>query len=181
MERSERMSVLTTIRVEQPQDFSVIKEVNDLAFGQEGESNLIGNLRTTNTFISELSLVFETEMNEVVGHILFSEITIETADGAVQSLALAPVAVKPGFQGKGIGSALIQEGLKRSKELGYDSVVVLGHSSYYPKFGFTLASAKGIRAPFDVPDEAFMVIELRQGALDGVQGTVKYPEAFSAV
>ncbi|WP_318614355.1 N-acetyltransferase [Sporosarcina sp. YIM B06819] len=169
------------IRVEQPQDFTAIKQVNDLAFEQEGESNLIAKLRTTDTFIPELSLVFENEQRDIVGHILFSLITIETAQGSVESLALAPVAVKPGSQNKGIGSALIKEGLKRSQGLGYDSVVVLGHSSYYPKFGFQLASSKGITAPFDVTDEAFMVIELRTGALDDVQGTVNYPPAFSDV
>ena len=169
------------IRVEQPQDFTTIKQVNDLAFEQEGESNLIAKLRTTDTFIPELSLVFENEQREIVGHILFSLISIETAQGSVESLALAPVAVKPSAQNKGIGSALIWEGLKRSEELGYDSVVVLGHSSYYPKFGFISASDKGIKAPFDVPDEAFMVIELRQGTLDGVKGTVSYPPAFSEV
>ncbi|MFJ7934730.1 GNAT family N-acetyltransferase [Sporosarcina sp. NPDC096371] len=172
---------MTIIRVEQPADFIAIKEVNDLAFGQEGESNLITAIRTSDSFIPELTLVFESEKNEIIGHILFSLITIETAESSVQSLALAPVVVKPDFQNKGIGSLLKKEGLKRSKELGYDSVVVLGHSDYYPKFGFIIASEKGIKAPFDVPNEAFMVIELQQGALDNVQGTVKYPEAFLGV
>ncbi|WP_342515151.1 N-acetyltransferase [Sporosarcina sp. FSL K6-1522] len=172
---------MTVIRVEQPRDFAVIKEVNDLAFGQEGESELIANLRGSDAFIPELSLVAESDKREIIGHILFSVIHIETTVGAVQSLALAPMAVKPDFQHKGIGSLLIKEGLKRSQELGYASVVVLGHSDYYPKFGFTLASGKGIKAPFDVPDEAFMVMELQHGALDNAQGTVQYPEAFMGV
>ena len=172
---------MTDIRVEQPRDFAVIKEVNDLAFGQEEESELVAKLRGSDAFIPELSLVAENDKQEIIGHILFSVIHIETAMEAVQSLALAPVAVTPDFQNKGIGSLLIKEGLKRSKELGYESVVVLGHSDYYPKFGFTLASGKGIKAPFDVPDEAFMVMELQQGALDNAQGTVRYPEAFLGV
>lgn len=175
------MIVLNNIRVEQENDFQAIKEVNDLAFGQEGESNLIDKIRKSSAFISDLSLVVETEDKEIVGHILFSIVVIETAEGNVQSLALAPVAVKPDYQNEGIGSSLIREGLKRSKELGYRSVIVLGHSTYYPRFGFIPASEKDIKSPFEVPDEAFMVIELQKGALDGVQGTVSYPEAFSEV
>jgi putative acetyltransferase len=178
---SERMIVLNNIRVEQENDFQAVKEVNDLAFGQEGESNLIDKIRKSAAFIPDLSLVVETEDKEIVGHILFSIVVIETEEGNVQSLALAPVAVKPDYQNEGIGSSLIREGLKRSKELGYRSVIVLGHSTYYPRFGFIPASEKDIKSPFEVPDEAFMVIELQKGALDGVQGTVSYPEAFSEV
>jgi len=175
------MNVLNNIRVEKENDFQAIKEVNDLAFGQDGESNLIGKIRTSSAFIPALSLVVETEDKEIVGHILFSTIVIETTEGTVQSLALAPMAVKPGYQNEGIGSSLVREGLKRSKELGYHSVIVLGHSAYYPRFGFITASEKDIKSPFEVPDEAFMVIELQKGALNGVQGTVCYPEAFSGV
>ncbi len=175
------MNVLNNIRVEHENDFQAIKEVNDLAFGQEGESNLIDKIRKSATFISGLSLVFETEDKEIVGHILFSTVVIETEKGAVQSLALAPLAVKPGYQNKGIGSTLVIEGIKRSKELGYRSVIVLGHSEYYPKFGFIPAIEKDIKCPFEVPSEAFMVLELQKGALDGIKGTVSYPEAFSGV
>lgn len=161
--------------MEQEKDFPVIKEINNLAFGQSGESELIENIRNTDNYIPELSLVFETEELEVLGHILFSLITIES----IPSLALAPMAVKPDFQNQGIGSLLVKEGLKRCEELGYDSVVVLGHSNFYPKFGFIPASEKGIKCPFEVPNEAFMVFEIKPGALNHAQGTVNYPEAFS--
>ena len=167
--------------MEKAKDFQVIKAINDLAFGQGSESKLIENIRNTDDFITELSLVFENEKLEVVGHILFSPITIETKTASIPALALAPMAVKPDFQNEGIGSILVNEGLKRCEELGHDSVVVLGHPNFYPKFGFILASEKGIKCPFEVPSEAFMVFEIKPGAMNNVQGTVQYPKVFSVV
>jgi putative acetyltransferase len=175
------MFVLYKIREEKDQDILAIKEVNDLAFGRENESKLIEAIRNSEYFVPQLSLVAETDTQEIIGHILFSMITIETENGPFQSLALTPMAVKPKFQNKGIGSALVREGLKRCAELGYHSVVVLGHPDFYPKFGFIPASTKGIKAPFEVPDEVFMIYETKPGSLNGVKGIVKYPEAFSAV
>lgn len=166
------------IRAEQPQDIQKIKEVNDVAFGQENEGRLIEAIRSSDTFVPELSLVADTEEQEIMGHILFSRIRIETAHGNVESLALAPMAVKPVSQNKGVGSALVKEGIERATELGFESVVVLGHPIYYPKFGFIPASEKGIKPPFEVSDEVFMVLELVPGALDEVEGTVRYPDAF---
>lgn len=166
------------IRQETAQDCMAIKEVNNLAFGRNNESQLIEELRKSRSFIPQLSLVTETDTREIVGHILFSEISIETKNGSIPSLALAPMAVKPSYQKIGVGSALIKEGLKRCKELGYHSVIVLGHPEYYSKFGFIKASTKGIFPPFDVPDEAFMVYELQPNAFKGIQGTVRYPEPF---
>ena len=172
---------LYKFRPETAKDIPTIQEVNDLAFGGGDESTLIEAIRQSDIFIPELSLVAETDQNEIIGHILFSPITIESGRKSVPSLALAPMAVKPPHQKKGIGSSLVNEGLKRCRELGYESVVVLGHSEYYPRFGFEIASNKGIQAPFDVPDEAFMVIELIPRSLENVQGTVKYSEPFTLV
>lgn len=169
------------VRVEQEKDILAIKEVNDLAFGQGNEARLIEAIRNSEFFVPDLSLVAETDKHEIIGHILFSVITIETENGSVRSLALAPLAVTPKYQNQGVGSSLVREGLRRSKELGFTSVIVLGHAEYYPKFGFTAASDKGIKSPFEVPDEAFMIYELRPGALNHVQGTVNYPESFSVV
>ena len=167
--------------MEQAKDFRVIKEINDLAFGQGSESKLIENIRNADDFIPKLSLVFENEKLEITGHILFSPITIETKTASIRSLALAPMAVNPDFQNQGIGSILVKEGLKRCEELGYDSVVVLGHPKFYPKFGFIPAIEKGIKCPFEVPSEAFMIYEIKPGALNDVQGTVQYPKVFSVV
>lgn len=109
---------------------------------------------------------------------MLSKITIEKDEASVESLALAPVSVATGHQKKGIGGKLIVAALEKQKELGYGSVVVLGHSEYYPKFGFKKASEWNIKAPFEVPDEAFMAIELSENALQGVEGIVQYSNAF---
>ncbi|QHE54049.1 GNAT family N-acetyltransferase [Pontibacillus sp. HMF3514] len=166
------------IRQENEEDINEVKEVNDLAFNQEDEFELIERLRDSNAFIPELSLVAVNNENNVIGHILFTRISIENEGRSVPSLALAPMAVHPHFQKKGIGGSLINEGIKRAKSLGFESVVVLGHDQYYPKFGFLKASHYNIEAPFDVPDEAFMVQELKENALQHVEGTVRYSTPF---
>lgn len=115
---------------------------------------------------------------EIVGHILLSKIKINNDNQFAESLALAPVSVLPEYQNKGIGRLLILEALKKAKELEYNSVVVLGHPEYYPKFGFEKASSWGIKAPFEVPEEAFMALELQENALYNISGVVEYPSAF---
>ena len=94
------------------------------------------------------------------------------------SIALAPVAVLPKYQGQGIGSQLILKGMNRAKSLDFQSVIVLGHSEYYPRFGFVPASTYSITAPFEVPNEAFMACELKRGALHEVSGIVEYAKEF---
>jgi len=169
---------MNTIRPETAEDHAAIREVNTLAFGREVEARLVENLRRLPDFIPELSLV-GIEAGQVVGHILFSPLVIETQEGAVTALALAVLAVRPELQNQGIGSELVRDGLEECRRLGHKTVVVVGHPEYYPRFGFSSARAKGLEAPFPVPDEAFMVLELVPGALDGVGGTVKYPPPFS--
>lgn len=94
------------------------------------------------------------------------------------SLALAPVSVTPEYQRKGIGSTLIREAIQRACELGYKSIIVLGHKDYYPNFGFKRADLWEISAPFPVSSESFMALELKEGALQHVHGTVVYPKEF---
>lgn len=118
---------------------------------------------------------------EIIGHILFSRITLETETGNISTLGLAPMAVKPQWQNKGIGSNLATHGLKLCNELGYKHVIVLGHPNFYPKFGFVPAVSFGIESPFPIPDEAFMALELEKNSLHGLQGTIKYPPAFHTV
>ena len=168
---------MITIRPETAEDYAAIHEVNLLAFGQEIEPRLVEALRRLPDFIPELSLV-AAEASQVVGHILFSPFVIETKDGTVPALTLAPLAVRPEFQNQGIGSQLVREGLEECRRLGHSIVVVVGHPEYYPRFGFSPARARGLEAPFPVPDEAFMVLELAPGALDGVAGTVRFPPPF---
>jgi putative acetyltransferase len=168
------------IRAEIGEDRPAIYEVNKLAFGQEKEPRLVDALRESDDFISELSLVAVKE-GKVVGHILFNPMVIETKIGLVRVLGLAPLAVLPEFQRHGIGSELVRKGLEECQHFGHEVVVVIGHPEYYPRFGFSSARAKGLEAPFEVPDEAFMVLEIKEGALEGISGTIKLPPAFEGL
>lgn len=169
------------IRQEQPLDYEAVFTLNERAFGQPNEARLVNALRGSDAFIPELSMVAETD-GRIVGHILFTKIAIRNTDAdAFESLSLAPMAVEPDLQNRGIGSKLVRAGLKKAAELGYHSVIVLGHEKYYPRFGFKPASLWDIKAPYDVPDDVFLALELTEGALDGVHGTVKYPEEFDSV
>jgi len=167
------------IRPETPGDIPAIFELNLRAFGQPAEAQMVDKLRRDGDFIPELSLV-AVDGVRIVGHILFPPVTISSPEGDIAALALAPMAVLPEFQGRGIGSLLVKEGLAACRCLGHRIVVVVGHPAYYPKFGFFPACERGIDVPFPVPDEALMVTALVEGALEGVHGTIRYPHAFDA-
>lgn len=173
------------IRQELPEEYNQTEEVVERAFLNEEFSDktehlLVSRIRKSDAFVPELSLVAVTQDNEIVGHILLSKIHIIDGTTVVaNSLALAPVSVVPKLQNKGIGSQLIREALIKAKELGYQSVIVLGHKDYYPRFGFKPASLWKIKAPFDVPPEFFMALELTGNALANAQGVVHYSKAFT--
>lgn len=172
------------IRPERFEEYHITEEVIEKAFLDEEYSDqkehfLVNRIRQSDAFIPELSLVAVNPNKEIIGHILLSKITIVNGDNIADSLALAPVCVAPEHQKRGIGSQLIQEAIKMAKELGHQSVIVLGHKDYYPKFGFKQASSWNIRAPFEVPSEVFMALELAENSLQNVQGVVQYSEAFS--
>ncbi|MDA1599408.1 N-acetyltransferase [Bacillus cereus] len=173
---------MVTIRQEQQNDYRKTEEVVQQAFLNEEfsdkkEHELVKRIRECDAFVPELSIVAIDE--EIVGYIMLSKITIEKDGASVDSLALAPVSVARGHQKKGIGGKLIKVALEKAKELGYGSVVVLGHPEYYPKFGFKKASEWNIQAPFEVPGEVFMAMELRENALESVEGIVQYSSAFA--
>jgi len=170
----------TEIREEIHRDHETVYRLHELAFKQANEAELVKALRKSRAFIPGLSLV-ALHHEAIVGHILFTKILIKNSVTVYESLALAPVSVHPDHQRTGIGSALIRAGLQKARELGYNSVIVLGHEHYYPKFGFLPASGWEIRAPFEVPSAAFMALELRPGGLSGVSGTVEYAREFEAV
>jgi len=166
---------MLTIRQETPEDIDSIRYVNEQAFGQKEEAELVEKLR--NRGVLTLSLV-AVQKNRVVGHILFSPVTVESDCTSFEAISLAPMAVLPEYQHKGIGSQLVRVGLEECRRLGHEIVVVLGHSDYYPRFGFVTAKPKGIDCEFEAPDEAWMVLELREGALTGRSGTVIFQPEF---
>ncbi|WP_409274215.1 GNAT family N-acetyltransferase [Neobacillus sp. SCS-31] len=169
-----------TIRQEKEADYQAVEEVikrafSDVEISDKTEHHLVKRLRGSEAFIPELSLVAVHEATgELVGQILFTKAKV----GDTETLALAPITVLPEFQNRGIGGNLVNKGLELAKELGYASAFVLGHPGYYQKFGFKKASLWGIKAPWVVPDEAFMALELHGKSLDGVSGTVQYADAF---
>ena len=160
-------------RTETPADHAATREVNRLGFGREDEARLVDALREGG--FARVSMVAEVD-SEVVGHILFSDLSIVTPHGIVEALALAPMAVIPSRQRQGIGSLLAREGLLLCRESGHRIVVVLGHPEFYPRFGFSAKSTERLRSPFSGP--AFMAAELVPGALRGIEGEVRYPPPF---
>lgn len=170
------------IRLEHLEDYQATESVVKAAFAEiemsdQTEHKLVARLRQTEHFIPELSFI-AIEKDKIVGHVLLTKIKIVNDVFFVDSLALAPVSVLPAYQRKGIGKQLIATALRKAKSLGFESVVVMGHPKYYQKFGFKKTSDWGITAPFDVPQEVFMALELRNEALNHVSGVVAYPSEF---
>lgn len=164
------------VRAEKSGDEAAIRNVVTAAFGQADEANLVDRLRASGC--DNISLVATLD-GEIIGHILFTPVTIGDRGGQSWSgWGLAPMAVLPEHQRQHAGTALIDEGQARCKASGIHRIVVLGHPEYYPRFGFTPASRFGITSEYDVPDEAFMAMELAPGAFDGVAGLVKYHPEF---
>lgn len=162
------------VRPELEEDRIPIGELHRLVFGGHLEADLVDTLRRERRV--ELSLVAIIG-GQIVGHILFSDLEAEIDGRQVKALALAPMAVVPVRQRQGIGARLIGESLTRLERGDYEAVIVLGHESYYPRFGFSAELARKLDSPFK--GDAFMALELKQGALQGEQGSVTYPAAFS--
>lgn len=168
------------LRAEIPADRDAIRRVVTAAFGQPDEAVLVDALRDTAEYIPELSLVAELT-GQVAGHLLFTRAPIVGRKGETPALALAPLAVSPEHQRHGVGTALMNHGLAACARLGHRLVVVLGHATYYPRFGFVAALPRGIEAPFPVRSESFMLHELVPGAAHGIHGTIRYAAPFAAV
>ncbi|MFH1639447.1 MAG: N-acetyltransferase [Chloroflexota bacterium] len=166
---------MLSIRLETPEDIDTIRHVNEAAFGQKTEAELVEKLRSRGGLM--LSLVALRD-SEVAGHIVFSPVRVEAEHASFEAIALAPMAVLPAYQRQGIGTQLVLSGLKECRRLMHEIVVVLGHPAYYPRFGFVPAKPRGIDCEFEVPDEAWMMLELQQGTLAGRRGTVIFPPEF---
>ena len=162
------------IRLEQPKDWSSVHALNASAFATPAEADLVDALRERAQPV--ISLVAE-ENGRILGHILFSPVTL-SEHPELKIMGLAPLAVAPTQQCKGIGSALVRAGLERCRQLGCGAVVVLGHPGYYPRFSFLPAARYGIGCQYEVPEEVFMVVELQPDFLQGVSGKIKYHSTF---
>jgi predicted N-acetyltransferase YhbS len=167
-----------SIRKEEEKDYTEVESLLNKAFGQKNEGILVNRLRKNPDFIPELSLIAGYK-GAIVGYILFFPILIVSGHGNHRSLALAPMAILPDFQKKGIGKKLIHAGLVRAEESGFSSIIVVGHPDYYPRFGFKPASRYNIKPPFNIPDNVFLARELTVEGLRNVSGTVHYPEEFN--
>jgi putative acetyltransferase len=165
-------------RLEKPGDEGAIRLVNEQAFGGAAEANLIDALRERNGCVLSMVAV---ENSQIVGHILFCLVTIGNADPPFQAVGLGPMAILPSHQRKGIGSQLLKEGLDECRRGGYDVAVVVGHADFYTRFGFVPAKKRNLQCEFDAPEDAFMVLELRENALEGIEGLVRYPPEFRQV
>jgi len=165
------------IRAEKENDRDAVYAVNTSAFETPSEANLVDALLEQAQPV--VSLVAE-DNGEVVGHIMFSPVSLSEYPD-LKLMGLAPMAVAPEHQRKGIGSALVRAGLEQCKQLGFAAVVVLGHPEYYPRFGFSPSSRFDIDSEYEVPEDVFMAMELQPGALSGKTGRVKYHAAFSNV
>jgi putative acetyltransferase len=165
------------IRVEEQRDWAAVHAVNVSAFETPLEATIVDALRDQAQPL--VSLIAE-DNGAIVGHIMFSPVSL-SGHPALGIMGLAPMAVAPAHQRKGIGSALVRAGLDQCRQLGFGAVVVLGHPVYYPRFGFSSSARFGIGCEYEVPEEAFMVVELLAGVLRGASGTAKYHAAFSDV
>jgi putative acetyltransferase len=166
---------LIQIREECLDDVAAIRDLNRRAFGQDLEGNIVDALRSNGAAL--LSLV-ATLNGQVVGHIMYSPVSV---GGDVTGGALGPMAVLPEYQRQGIGSQLVEAGNRKLKDAGCPFVILVGHASFYPRFGFTPASTHGIKCEWEVPGETFMLLVLDEAKMQGVSGLARYRHEFSSV
>jgi len=167
------MVIVRVEKTEDPEDPLAIRSIQEAAFGRRHEADLVDALRSEGVVL--VSLVAELDAR-IVGHILFSRMSIETTDKSIAAVALAPLAVIPKFQRQGIGTMLTAHGLDWLREQSEQIVLVLGHPDYYQRFGFSTDKARLIESPFN--PKSFMALELKPHALEGIRGKVRYPDAF---
>ena len=164
------------IRAERASDHRRVAAIQEAAFGQPAEAELVAALRESAQ--PQLSLVAE-HAGEVIGHVFFSPVTVEGPRPAPPAAGLAPLAVAPEAQGCGAGAALVRAGLEACPSLGWQAVFLLGDPEYYARFGFVRAAPRGLRYESEAFDRGFQVLDLVPGALEGCSGWVHYHEAFA--
>ena len=166
------------IRTEKPDDIPGIYQVNIDVFRTDAEANLVDMLREEK--VPLISLVAEDDKG-LVGHILFTPVVLMDKKAKISIAGLGPMAVKKESQRKGIGYQLMEQGFKQCLAAGYGAVVVLGHPDYYSRFGFVPSLTFDISSLYEVPDDLFMIKELKKGILKGIKGTVTYHPLFNEV
>jgi putative acetyltransferase len=166
------------VRREKTEDIPFIFKVNIESFSTDAEANLVDMLREQ--ALPLISCVAEDE-GTIVGHILFTPVTLIDQNPSVSLAGLGPMAVLPAYRNKGVGTLLVEQGLEECRKEGFGAVVVLGHEDYYPRFGFVPSVAYGISSNYDVPPEMFMIMELKKKALKGLQGIITYHQLFNGV
>ena len=174
---------IETVKVE---DHSEIEQLLRTAFtntphGYDGEAELVAALRQDPKYNFKAELVAKDENGKIIGEVLITPIIVDGPQSDSHGAALAPLAVDPEWQNKGVGKALMKAIERVAKNLGIHFIIVMGWEDYYPKFGYVPASQFNIRAPFDVPDQNFMVKALTPHGLDSINGTVRYLDAFDGV
>lgn len=168
-------------RVERVVDYRSISMLTSAAFAQDDEARLVERIRASQFFVPELSIVAETG-GKIIAHVLFSRIWFKDRNGYLSDvLGLAPVSVLPEYQGKGIGSAIIEDGLRRAKELEYSAVILLGHPDYYPRFGFVPSNVFQIDLPPFVTDQSAFMVKVLDENRSPRDGTIIYTTAFDEV
>lgn len=166
------------VRPERASDFESIDRIERLAFARADEARLVRSVRTSASWFLSLVAVDD---DRLVGHVLFSPVQIVGAIDAPPAVGLAPVAVLPEHQGRGVGSALVHAGLDRCRSMGWTAAFLLGDPAYYSRFGFRLAAAHGLHYGSHDFDSVFQLLELVPGALRDVTGWVEYDRAFAAL
>ena len=167
-----------TVREERDVDAAAIRGVHEAAFDGPTEAGLVDALR--DHCADRVSFIAERD-GAIVGHVLLTPIVLTLdAGGTVQGMGLAPIGVLPEHQRQGVGSALTREALSCLRARACPFVIVLGHPSYYPRFGFEPAASHGIRSEWDVPPEAFMVLLLDHAPTADLAGVARYRPEFAA-
>ncbi|GKX28781.1 N-acetyltransferase [Vallitalea longa] len=183
IKEKEVITVDVIIRKENSDEYGIVNDVIKSAFFKENkisdfnEWNLVSDIRNSPYYINELSLVAEYD-NKIVGHIMYTPMSIINDGNINESLALAPLSVHKDYQNKGIGSKLMTESIKKAKSLGYTSIIVLGHPKLYKKFGFIEALNYNIGLDEECNNPYLFALELEKDSLSNVKGIVKYCDPF---
>ena len=171
-------ALIMKIRQEREDDFQEVQSLVKRAFlsakhSDGNEQDLVKKFRKSSAFVEQLSLVCEDD-GRICGYILFTKNRI----GSEIGLTLAPVAVEPKLQKRGLGRLLIKRGLQIAKTMGFNFVCVLGDSEYYSRFGFKKASFWKIYPPFEVEDKNFMALSLDDSE-EYLDATLEYPKELN--